>query len=85
MPDPDALTNALLAHGGHDLTLRPIVARVTVAALRVAGGDHTRVEAWYTGAHLRAFRGRRPWEVVRDGDGDRLLGFVESLAAGALG
>jgi hypothetical protein len=85
MPDPDALTTALLVHVGDDPALRPIVAQLAAAALRVAGGDPARVEAWFTGEHLRAFHGRRPWEVVRDGHGGRLLDFVESLAGGALG
>lgn len=65
-------------------TLSDIV-RVLMAATDVAGGDVTRAIQWFRTEPLRVFRYRMPIDVIADGETERLLDWMESLRAGALG
>jgi hypothetical protein len=85
MPTPDQLTEILLRQVGGGESLRLVVARIATAALRVADGDAERVERWFTEERIRAFGGRLPSEIIAQGDGERLLDYVDSLGAGAAG
>lgn len=59
--------------------------RVMAAAIRAAGGDPSRAQAWYLQEKIVAFSGKTPQQLVAEGRAADLVRYIESLEQGPAG